>query len=323
MSLAKNASVRHLLALHTVARLGSVTLAADELHLSQSAVSIQLAGLEEAAGAPLLIRTGHGIRLTEAGELLLHYAERLLGLWNEASDEMAAFLGAFSGTLRVGCVTTAEYWLPHLLVSFANENPYVKVNMRVGNREDIVRMLAAHEIDIAVMGQPPKGLDVTAVNFAKNPMAFMAAPSHPLCQDGKLTLARVSETHMVVRERGSGSRTTLERLFEEAGLRLRVRAELSSPESIKQMCMAGFGPAYMSVYSCLLELDSGLLLILPLPNNPIEREWYTVRLCKRSLPQVALAFETFLRDKGETEMQQQRGRYLAATPPVSVRLAHC
>ncbi len=315
MTLAKTASLRQLTTFHTVARLGSVSVAADELHLSQSAVSIQIASLEAAVGAPLVIRTGRGVRLTEAGEFLLNYANRLLTLWAEASDEMATFLGAFSGTLRVGAVTTAEYWLPRLLVTFVNENPRVKVKLHVGNRDEIVRSLAAEEIDIAVMGQPPNEIKVASAPFAKNPMAFMAAPNHPLISDPQMTMATLAEAHLLVRERGSGSRTTVERLFKEAGLRLRIGSELSSNESIKQMCAAGFGPAYLSMHTCILEMNAGLLKLLPLANNPIEREWYVVYVASKQLPQVAVAFEQFLRQDGQAEIHKQLAQNWAALAP--------
>jgi DNA-binding transcriptional LysR family regulator len=305
MSLARTASLRHLSTFYTVARLGSVTLAADELHLSQSAVSIQLANLEAAAGTSLMLRTGRGIRLTEAGELLLGYAERLLALWNEASDEMASHLGAFSGSLRVGAVTTAEYWLPRLLVTFVAENPRVKITLHVANRDDVLRKLLSHDIDIAVTGYPPNEMKLSAFPFAKNPMGFMAAPHHPLMSEPNLNLATLAKTPLLVRERGSGSRNTLERIFREAGLRLRVGSEFSSNESIKQMCAAGFGPAYLSIHTCVLEMNAGLLKMLPLPNNPIEREWYVVRLPTKQVSTVALAFERFLRDKGQEEIHRQ------------------
>jgi DNA-binding transcriptional LysR family regulator len=305
MSLAKAASLRQMLTFQAVARLGSVSLAAEELHLSQSAISIQIAGLEAAVGAPLVVRTGRGVRLTEAGDMLLAYADRLQSLWSEASDEMATFLGAFSGTLRVGAVSTAEYWLPRLLVTFVNENPRVKLKLHVANRDEIVRSLAAQEIDIAVMGHPPDEFKVIAAAFAKNPMAFMAAPHHPLMADPALTMATLAEARLLVRERGSGSRTTVERLFKEAGLRMRIGSELSSNESIKQMCAAGFGPAYLSMHTCILEMNAGQLKLLPMPNNPIEREWYVVRMAAKQAPQVALAFEQFLRSKGQAEIHRQ------------------
>jgi DNA-binding transcriptional LysR family regulator len=315
MTLAKNATLRHLITFHTVARLGSVTLAADELHLSQSAVSIQMATLEASAGAQLIERTGRGVRLTEAGELLLNYAERLLALWHEASDEMATLLGAFSGTLRVGAVTTAEYWLPRLLVTFVNHNPRVKIKLQVANRDGIIRKLVAQEIDIAVMGHPPEELKIAATSFAKNPMGFLASPQHPLMSEPNLTMAMLAEAHLLVRERGSGSRTTLERLFREAGLRLRVGSELSSNESIKQMCAAGFGPAYMSLHTCILEMNAGLLKMLPVPNNPIERQWYVVRVASKQLSHVAIAFEQFLREKGQSEIRRQVEQTWATSKP--------
>ena len=315
MSLAITATLRQLATFQAVARLGSVSLAADELHLSQSAVSIQVAGLEAAARAPLIVRTGRGVRLTEAGELLLTYAERMLALRVEASDEMATLLGAFSGTLRIGAVTTAEYWLPRLLVTFLNDHSRVKLKLHVGNREDVVRRLTTEEIDVAVMGYPPAELKLVATAFAKNPVAFVAAPDHPLMTEPQLTMATLAKSHLLVRERGSGSRGTAERIFRDAGLRLRIGSELSSNESLKQMCAAGYGPAFLSLHTCVLEMNAGLIAVLPLPNNPIEREWYVVRVATRQAPQVALAFEQFLRDRGQPEMRRQLWQPWVGTVP--------
>ena len=302
MSLAKTGTLRQLRTLNTIARLGSVSLAAHELHLTQSAASLQIGCLERAVGSALLLRTGRGVRLTEAGELLNRYAIRVLALWEEASEEMESFQGAFSGTLSVGAVTTAEYWLPHLLVTFVRDNPRVKVKLHVGNREDIVRSLAAHRIDLAIMGMPPEELKVTAASFAKNPMAFVASPKHPLMAQESIGMAALAEAHLLVREHGSGTRATVERLFRDAGLQLRIGSELSSNESLKQMCAAGFGPAYLSLHTCVLEMQAGLLQLMPVPNNPVEREWYMVRIASRPVPQVTLAFEAFLRESGQQEI---------------------
>jgi DNA-binding transcriptional LysR family regulator len=298
-------SWRQLEAFHAVARLGSVSMAADELHLSQSAVSIQIGGLEAAVGAPLVSRTGRGVRLTEVGEVMRGYTDRLLALWGEASDEIATFMGEFSGTLRVGAVTTAEYLLPNLLVAYLNLHPRVKIKLQVANRDETVRLLAGHEIDIAVMGQPPHELKVHATAFAKNPVAFVAAPHDPLMAQRDLTLATLAKSRLLVREPGSGTRTSAERLFKEAGLRMRIGSELSSNEAIKQLCMAGYGPAYLSMHSCVLELKSGLLGVLPLPNNPLQREWFVVRAAARQQPHVALAFEAFLIAKGQAEVRKR------------------
>jgi len=301
----KNATFRQLAAFHAVARLGSVSRAAGELHLTQPAVSIQLKLLEESAGAPLLERQGRGIRLSAAGEVMADYAARILDLWREAGDEMAAQRGQFSGTLRVGAVTTAEYLLPPLLVAFAAGHPHVKVKLRVGNRDEIVSMLGAQEVDIAIMGRPPAELKTTAVAFAKHPMAFLASPRHALMGRRDLTLADLHGANLLVRERGSGTRTTLERLHKDAGLPLRIGSEMSSNEAIKQMCAAGFGAAFLSLHTCGLELQAGLLALLPMAGNPLEREWYAMHLATRRLPQVASAFKQFLADDGQRLILEQ------------------
>jgi DNA-binding transcriptional LysR family regulator len=305
MTAQRIASLRQLQTFNTVARLGNVTLAADELHLSQSAVSIQIGELEDTFKIKLFARTGRGVRLTEAGEMLNKYCDRMLTLWAELGDEMSTFAGEFSGTLRIGAVTTAEHFLPRLLVSFASENPKVKVKLHIDKRDAIVRSLAAHEIDVAVMGQPPHELEVVAAPFAKNPVGFVASPNHPLMSHKKLTLAIVAESRLLVREPGSGTRATVERLFKEAGLRLRVGSELSGNEALKQMCAAGFGPAYLSLHTCIAEIKAGVLAVLPLPNNPFLRQWFVVRLFANKVPPLALAFERFLCQKGKSEVAKQ------------------
>ena len=301
----KNATFRQLAAFNAVARLGSVSRAASELHLTQPAVSIQLKLLEESAGAPLLEREGRGVRLSGAGELMADYAARILDLWREAGDEMAAQQGVFSGTLRVGAVTTADYLLPPLLVAFASGNPDGKVKLSVGNRDEIVQMLAGQEVDLAIMGRPPAELKTTAVAFAKHPMAFLASPKHPLMSQRKLALADLVGANLLVRERGSGTRTTLERLYKDAGVPLRIGSEMSSNEAIKQMCAAGFGAAFLSLHTCGLELGAGLLGLLPMAGNPLERDWYVMHLASRRLPQVASAFKQFLADDGQRLIHEQ------------------
>lgn len=315
MALAKTGTLRQLTTFSAVARLGSVTLAASELHLTQSAVSIQVGSLEQTVGSKLLLRTGRGVRLTRAGELLNSHAERVLSLWNEASEDMESFRGDFSGTLSVGAVTTAEYFLPRLLIAFLRGNPKAKVKLHVGNRDEIVGSLLGRRIDIAVMGSPPEELKVFASPFACNPVGFVAAPDHALMDNGHLTLADLSRYHILVREQGSGSRNALERLFREAGLKLRIGSELNSNESLKQMCAAGFGPAYMSTHTCVLEMDAGLLKLLPLDGNPVAREWFVIRAPSTSPPQITLAFEKFLRDEGQSQITA----FIASGKPATTR----
>lgn len=319
----KNATLRQLVTFHTLARVGSVSRTAEELHLTQPAVSLQLGILEESAGTPLLSRGARGVRLTEAGEVLANYAARILQLWGEASEAMAAQCGQVAGTLRVGVVTTAEYLVPQLLLEFTRQHTQVGVKLGVGNRAEIAAQLAQQDIDLAIMGRPPAELRVEAAPFARHPMAFVAAPDHPLVHKPDVALADFVDVNLLVRERGSGTRTTVEQLFKTAGVDMRLGAEMSSNEAIKQMCAAGYGVAFISLHACVLELCTGVLAQVPLPGHPIEREWYVISLADRPLPAAATAFAAFLREHGQARLDAKlaadRARLTPAAPAAPAR----
>jgi DNA-binding transcriptional LysR family regulator len=184
--------------------------------------------------------------------------------------------------------------VPPLLVQFTKARPGVKLQFRIGNRDDIVRMLATNEIDLAIMGRQPRELRTHATAFAKHPMAFVASPSHPLMSATKVQLVDLDSANLLVRERGSGTRVAVEALFKAEGLKLHAASELSSNEAIKQLVEAGLGVAFLSLYACALEFQAGLLALLPVPDTPIERAWHVVHVSDRRLPHVATAFRDFL-----------------------------
>ncbi|MBP0630415.1 LysR family transcriptional regulator [Cupriavidus sp. AcVe19-1a] len=301
----RSTTFRQLNAIDAVARLGGVSRAAEELHLTQPTVSLQLRLLEQATGTPLVQRVGRGMQLTPAGEVIAGYAGQMLRLWRDAVEEVAAHKGDQAGTLRVGAITTAEYLLPPMLVAFTGQRPEVKIKLSVGNREEIIRMLAMHEIDLAIIGRPPSDVRTHATPFAKHPMAFIAAPDHPLMSRRNLSLKDLLNANLLVRERGSGTRNTVERLFKEAGHRLPLGSELSSNAAIKRMVAAGLGVAFLSLHACTLEFQAGLIGLLPLKDNPIERDWYVLNLPGVRIPRVAMAFRAFLIEHGQAEITRQ------------------
>lgn len=290
----KTTTFRQLKTLQTVARIGGISGAAVELHLTQPAVSLQISQLSQAAGTPLLRRVGREVKLTAAGEVMVRYANEILGLWNEAGEEVAALRGELGGTLRIGAITTAEYLVPPLLVQFTRERPGVKLQFRIGNRDEIVRMLATNEIDLAIMGRQPRELRTQAAAFAKHPMAFVASPSHPLMSARHVQLGDLESANLFIRERGADTRVAVEALFRAEGLNLHAASELSSNEAIKQLVEAGLGVAFLSLHACALEFRSGLLALLPVPATPIARAWHVVHVSGRRLPHVATAFREFL-----------------------------
>lgn len=300
-----HASFRQLEALLHVARHESVSRAAEVLHLTQPAVSLQIKMLEEAAGTPLTRKVGRGIQLTAAGEVMLEFAERILRLWEEAVDEVAALKGVISGTLRIGAVTTAEHLLPPMLVQFTTERPDVRIKLQVGNRSEIVNLLAKHEIDLAIMGTPPREFRTNAARFARHPMAFIASPNDPLMKKKRVTLPDIMEANLLVRERSSGTRNAVEKLFKEAGYPLRIGSELSSNEAIKRMVAAGLGVAFLSVHACSLEFEAGLVKMLPMEENPVEADWHIMHLVDKPIPKVAAAFQDFVIENGQEVVRQQ------------------
>ena len=308
-----HASFRQLQSLVLVAQHQSVSKAANALHVTQPAVSLQLRTLEEITGAALTRKVGRSIQLTAAGEVMAEFSERILRLWEQAGDELAALGGIAGGTLRIGAVTTAEHLLPPLLVPFTTLRPDVRLKLQVGNRVEIVNMLARQEIDLAIMGTPPRELRTNAARFARHPMGFVASPGHPLMKKRKVTLADVLAANLMVRERGSGTRTAVEKLFKEAGHPLNFGSEVSSNEAIKRMVSAGLGLGFLSVHACALEFGAGLIALLPVAGNPVEGDWHVMHLAGHPIPTVAAAFQDFVIDQGQDLVQRElEGSYRRA-----------
>ncbi|WP_426107877.1 LysR family transcriptional regulator [Massilia sp. TSP1-1-2] len=311
-----HASFRQLQSLVLVARLESVSKAAEALHVTQPAVSLQLRTLEDIAGTALTRKVGRSIQLTAAGEVMAAFSERILHLWEQAGDELAALNGISSGTLRIGVVTTAEHLLPPLLVPFTMARPDVRLKLQVGNRVEIVNMLARQEIDLAIMGTPPREFRTNAARFARHPMGFVASPAHPLMRKKKVTLADVSGANLLVRERGSGTRTAVEKLFKEGGHPLNFGSEVSSNEAIKRMVSAGLGLGFLSVHACALEFQAGLIGLLPMAGNPVEADWHVMHLAGHPIPKVAAAFQDFVIDQGQALVQRELEGFYKRAPGI-------
>jgi DNA-binding transcriptional LysR family regulator len=308
-----HASFRQLQALVLVGRHESVSRAAEEMHVTQPAISAQLRALEDLAGTALTRKAGRNIQLTAAGEVLLQFSERILQLWEQAGDELGELQGVSSGTLRIGAVVTAEHLLPSMLVKFTTERPNVRMKLHVGNRSEIVAMLSRKEIDLAIMGTPPREFRITAVRFAHHPMAFVASPRHQLMKKKRVTLDDVVQANLLVRERGSGTRTTVERVFKEGGQALHFGSEVSSNEAIKSMVAAGLGVGFVSVHACALEFEAGLIGILPMKESPVEGDWHVMHLADQPLPRIAAAFQDFMVTSGQdligTELESFYRKY--------------
>ena len=215
-----NLTLRQLQVFESTARHLSLSRAAEELHLSQPGVSMQIKKLSEAVGQPLLVLNGKRVQLTDQGQELVGAARDILGALKRFELSLVARTGLAKGNLRLVAISTATYFVPRLLGEFAQLHPGVKASLRVANREQLLESLSAGLEDLYILGQPPEGLAVTAFPFMDNPLVVLAAPDHPLAHKKHISLARLAEEPWLMREPGSGTRKAVERLFADHGLSL-------------------------------------------------------------------------------------------------------
>jgi len=294
----RNVTLRQMRVFAAVARHLSFTRAAQEMHLTQSAVSQQVSLLEDEVGMPLFEQIGRKIRLAPAGTELLRYATQVTELLREAGETLAAMRGLKRGVLKLGAVSTAKYFAPTLLSAFAPAYPEVTIKFTVANREEIVKLLGANELDLVIMGRPPRELDTTAEPFARHPLVIIAAPDHPLTRRRHIPLKSLTRESFIIREQGSGTRASMEHVFRERGVPFRATMEVSSNETIKQAVMAGMGLSFISSHTIGLEAGAGKLAILDVAGLPVVRDWYVIHLREKILAPIAAAFRGYLLENG-------------------------
>ncbi|HEY8355120.1 MAG TPA: LysR family transcriptional regulator [Methylophilaceae bacterium] len=278
--------------------------AAEELHITAPAVSLQIKELEEDIGVSLFLREGRRVELTSAGEYFLLYARRLVSILKEADDTMERLRGQDARVLKIGLVSTAKYFVPRILAQFKQEYPKVQIRLDVRNRQQLVELLRDGEIDVAIMGRPPREIDTRVEAFADHPHAFIASPQHPLAGKNNITPRSLSQYELITRENGSGTRYIMETFLAEHEISPIVTMEMSSNESIKQAVMSNLGISFVSLHTIGLELENGQLAVLDVQNTPIFRTWHVVALTKRNLTQAAEAFRYFMLERGKDLLQE-------------------
>jgi DNA-binding transcriptional LysR family regulator len=286
-----------------VARHLSFVRAAEALHLTPPAVTMQVKELEGTIGLPLFDREGRKVTLTTAGEYLLLHARRVLTALKDAEDAMARLKRVEAGALDVGLVSTAKYFVPQLLARFREEHPGIEVRLHVcANREQLLALLRGNEIDLAVMGRPPKELATRAEAFAAHPQVFVAPPGHPLARTAPVAARELEAFPFIVREPGSGTRKHMEDFFHAHHIAPRVAMAMPSNESIKQAVMAGMGLSFLSLHTIGLELRNHLIAVVPVEHTPIVRTWNVVHLASKVLSPAAEALRYFILEHGEAHL---------------------
>lgn len=287
-------TIRQLDTFLEVARQRSVSRAAEILHVSQPAVSMQLRQLEDAMGLPLIEHIGRGIMLTDAGQDFHQYAVAAAAQLKQLEDAMAERRGIKKGRVELAIVSTAKYFVPMLLVHFRQKFPDVEVVLQIHNRDSIMNLLTRNEIDLVIMGRAPDTIECVAAAFATNPLGIISAPGHPLSRRRSAPISILDGQDFVVRETGSGTRQSMERLFSEHGVRPNIVMEMPSNETIKQAVMAGMGLSFLSLRTIRHELASGHLVLLDIAGLPIVRHWHVTHLASKRLSPAARELKSFL-----------------------------
>ena len=290
----RGVTIRQLQIFSTAAAHLSFARTSEQLHLTQAAVSLQVKQLEGLVGLALFERRGRKVHLTEAGEHLARYARVVLDALRDADAAISALKGLRGGRIAVGAVSTAKYFAPAMIARFRQRYPDVRVVLSVNNREVIVRELERNEIDLAIMGTPPQRFETVAVPFADHPLVVIAPPSHPRARERAIPLEALAGERFLVREQGSGTRSSMERFFGERGFTPRIDSVMNSNETIKQAVMAGMGVAFISRNTIGLELATGHLCVLDVEGLPLMRRWYVVQRAGRFVSPATAAFVQFV-----------------------------
>jgi LysR family transcriptional regulator, low CO2-responsive transcriptional regulator len=292
-------TLRQLQVFEKVANHLNYSRAAEELYLSQPAVSMQIKQLETSIGLPLFEQMGKKIFLTEAGRELFHYARNIAQQLAEMEAVFGEMKGLGHGKLTLSVVNTANYFTPQLLAKFCQRYPNINVILQVANRDAVLKQLADNSTDLAIMGQPPDEMDISAESFLDNPLVVIAAPGHPLAKLTHVKFSRLAEETFLSREQGSGTRSAMERVFAQHKIQPHISMEMETNEAIKQAVQAGMGLGILSLHSIELELETKRLAMLHVEHFPLMRHWFVAHRSNKRLSSAALAFKAFLLTEAE------------------------
>ena len=298
-ALTRRATFRQLQVFETVARLSSFTRAAEELHLAQPTVSIQLKKLAETVGYPLFEQVGNGVKLTDIGSEVHSICLEVFAALANLETKVAEIKGLRRGHLHLAVTSSAKYLAPHLLGRFCANYPNIDVSLKVTNRERLIDRIANFQDDLYMLGQPPAQLKVEAYPLIPNHLVPMAARDHPLVGLPNIPLKRLLAEPFIMREPGSGTRDAALRAFEDAHLKApTIRMDFESNEAIKQAVVAGLGITILSLHSLVLEGTSGPIAILDVEGFPIKRHWNVAHNRGKRLSVVAQTFLEFVHQQG-------------------------
>jgi LysR family transcriptional regulator, low CO2-responsive transcriptional regulator len=301
-----NYTLHQLQVFHTVSRTGSITKAAEELHLSQPAVSIQVRNLQEQFEIPLMESIGRKIFITEFGKEIAEAAGRILQEVNAINSKAAAYKGQLIGTLRITVVSTGKYVMPAFLSKFMKHHQGIELVLDVTNRSRVRESLEKNEVDFALVSVMPENLQVEHIELMENKL-FLVGSGKNLQEHGGTDHISLEEIPLIFREPGSGTRHIMEKYIKQKKIRVIKKMELTSNEAVKQAVIANLGYSIMPLIGIRNELKTGSVHIIPVEDFPIRSPWRLVWLKGKNLSPVAQSYVNYLRQNKEQIIRENFG----------------
>ena len=294
-----NISSRQLRIFVSAAKHLNFTRAAEEVHISPPAISMQIKEIELQADAALFIKEGRKLKLTPAGEYFLNQSRHILQALNESEKVIGQLKGNRVEIIKVGIISTAQYFLPQVLKQFRKRHSEYKIILEIRNREQLVELLRDGEIDIAIMGLVPKEIDTKVYTITNHPHVFIANLGHPLTELKKIQPEALNDFDFISREKGSGTRAHMETFIQDHDIQPNIIMEMSSNESIKQAVIAGLGISFVSQHTIANELKNNQLKVLSVMGTPINRKWHVVTLNPMSINRSVELLKDFILNQSE------------------------
>ncbi len=291
----RHGTLPQLAVFEATARLGSVSRAAEELHVAQPTASVQIRKLAETVGMPLLHHVGRRVYLTEAGRRLHNACRNVFSAFEGVDDALADLRRLKSGRLQLAASTPAEHFAAHVIYAFAAHHEGIDVSLHVNNHQNLVRRLLNGEDDLFIFAEPPVGRQVVRQSLFANPLVAFAPADHRLAHERRIPLERLAQEPFLIREPGSGTRLIIEQLFAQRGLLPPTRIVLDSNEAIRRAIAAGLGVSILPRYVLNGAPELEDLVVLDVEMLPLEAYWYLAYPSGKQLSPVARSFMDFLR----------------------------
>jgi len=279
-----------------IVQLKSVTKASEALNLTQPAVSIQLKNFQDQFDIPLTEVIGRKIYITDFGYEIAEAAENIINQVNAINYKTQAFKGQLTGRLKISVVSTGKYVIPFYLSKFMAANSGVELNVDVTNKNKVIESLEKNEVDFALVSILPEKTQVEKLTLLQNKL-FLVGGEIPPAKKGASTREVFKNLPIIFREKGSGTRQTMERFFEQKEINVLMKMELTSNEAVKQALLAGLGYSIMPLIGIKNELHNQELHIIPIPGLPIKTNWSIIWLKDKKFSPVAKAFLNHLKNE--------------------------